>query len=273
MKQNLALVLGFVAFLPISALAQNDITAVPNRPTVSTTAQPVQLGVLETEWGVDAASSHQDLNGLLKFGTTTNLELRFANDPITADSGAHGFGDVSVGFKYRLTRDHDCQPSIALMYMFKAPTAGNLLGSGYPDHSLTLLVSKDVGKHHFDYNLVGNLLGTQNGWDHNFINALAWSHPLFRSWGADLELSGISRSSAGLAGSAQFIVSATYTARPRLVFDVGMMDRLTGPIPHAMFMAGVTYSVAELYHPGRRHGSGAASSLSAGPTTRTQGGH
>jgi hypothetical protein len=140
-KLNVALLLALVICVPQPAFTQSDITAVPNRPTVSTTAQPVQLGVLEAEWGVDAASSHQDLNGLFKFGATTNLELRFANDPITADSGTHGFGDVSVGFKYRLTGDHH-QPSIGLMYMFKAPSAGDVLGSGYADNSFTLLVSK-----------------------------------------------------------------------------------------------------------------------------------
>ena len=268
MKLSLPLVLGLIACAPQSAIAQNDITAVPNRPTVSTTAQPVQLGGLETEWGVDAASSHQDLNGLLKFGATTNLELRFANDPLTADSGTRGFGDVSAGFKYRLTRDHNHQPSVALMYMFKAPTAGNVLGSGYPDNSLTLLVSKDLGKHHVDYNLIGNLLGTQNCWDHTFVDALAWSHPMLGNWGVDAELSGVTRSSAGLPGSSQFILSATYTARPRLVFDMGMMGRLSGPIPHAMFMAGVTYSVAELYHLRGRHRPGALSSSGAGTSAR-----
>lgn len=36
--------------------AQDELTAVPNRPTVSTPAQPVQPGVLETEWGIDAAA-------------------------------------------------------------------------------------------------------------------------------------------------------------------------------------------------------------------------
>jgi hypothetical protein len=255
-KLNLPLLVAVVVCAAHFAFAQDEITAVPNRPTVSTPAQPVQLGVLETEWGVDAASSHQDLNGLIKFGATTNLELRFTNDPITADSGTHGFGDVSAGFKYRLTSDYDRRPSIALMYMFKAPTAGNVLGSGYPDNSLTLLISKDLGKYHFDYNLIGDLLGTQNGWDRNFTNALAWSHPLAGNWGMDAELSGVTRSSAGSPGSAQFILSATYTALPRLVFDIGMMGRLTGPIPHSMFMAGVTYSVAEVYHPRRRHDSG-----------------
>jgi len=247
-KLILAFALVGVVYASQSALAQDDITAVPNRPTVSTIAQPVQVGVLETEWGVDAASSHQDLNGLFKFGATTNLELRFANNPVTADSGSHGFGDVLAGFKYRLTADHGHQPSIAVMYMFKAPTAGDILGSGYADHSLTLLVSKDIGKHHFDYNLIGNLLGTRAGFDHNLMNALAWSHPVRGSWGLDAELSGVTPSSAGLPGSAQFILSATYTARPSLVFDIGTMGRLTGPIPHGMFMAGVTYSIADLYH-------------------------
>jgi hypothetical protein len=188
-KLTLPLLLILSVWAPQSAFTQDDITAVPNRPTVSTTAQPVQLGVLETEWGVDAASSHQDINGLLKFGATTNLELRFANDPITADSGTHGFGDVSVGFKYRFTSDRENQPSIAVMYMFKAPTAGNVLGSGYPDESLALLVSKDLGKHHFDYNLIGNLLGMQRGLDHNLVNALAWSRPLLGNWGVDAECS------------------------------------------------------------------------------------
>lgn len=245
MKLNLLVVA--VVFYALQSVAQNDITAVPNRPTVSTIAQPVQTGVLETEWGVDATSSHQDVNGLLKFGVSTNLELRFANDPITADSGTHGFGDVLAGFKYRLTTDHDNQPSIAVMYMFKAPTAGNVLGSGYADQVFTLLVSKDLGKHHFDYNFIANVLGMQAGLDHDFVHALAWSHPLRGSWGVNGELSGVTPSSSGLPGSAQFILAGTYTARPRLVFDFGVMGRLTGPIPHAMFMAGVTYSIADLY--------------------------
>lgn len=256
MKLNPPLFIALAFCAPLSAFAQNAITAVPNRPTVSTTAQPVQLGVLETEWGVDAASSHQDLNGLFKFGVTTNLELRFANNPMTADSGAHGFGDVSAGLKYRLTKDHDHQPSIALMYMLKAPTAGTVLGSGYVDNSLALLVSKDLGKHHLDYNLIANVLGMPHGVDHNFVHALAWSHPVRGAWGIDSEFSGVTQSAAGAPGSAQFILSATYTARPRLVLDAGMMGRLIGPIPHAMFMAGVTYSVGELYHLPRRHNSG-----------------
>src|SRR5215470_6843817 len=129
-----SLLLGCILFLHSVVskrlLAQDELTAVPNRPTVSTPAQPVKPGVLETEWGVDAAASHQDINGLLKFGVSNNFELRFTNNPITADSGAHGVGDTAFGFKYRLTQDSGYMPSVALMYMAKLPTAGDVLGSG-----------------------------------------------------------------------------------------------------------------------------------------------
>ena len=55
----------------------DQITAVPNRPTFSTTAESVQSGVFEIEYGFEASDGHQNINGLLKFGLTKNLELRF----------------------------------------------------------------------------------------------------------------------------------------------------------------------------------------------------
>jgi hypothetical protein len=239
----------FVVGFPYHLRAQDELIAVPNRPTVSTPAQPVQPGVLETEWGVDAASSHQDINGLLKFGVSKNLELRFINNPITADSGNSGTGDTGVGFKYRLTRDSGYKPSISLMYMAKLPTAGSLMGSGEVDHSFTLLASKDFGKHHFDYNLIANLLGRPHGgFDRSYLNALAWSHPVRGKLGATAELSGTTSPDAVTPAAAQVLASATYAPKPRLIFDIGMSAHITGEIPHAMFIAGLTYSIADFYH-------------------------
>jgi outer membrane putative beta-barrel porin/alpha-amylase len=253
-KQIFSFCLIALALASNPARAQEEIVAVPNRPTVSTTAEPVQRGVLETEWGIDAASSHQDINDLFKFGLTSNFEFRLANIPMIADSGTHGLGDTAFGFKYRLTRDSDHLPSIALMYMFKAPTAASGLGSGETDHSFTFLASKDLGKNHFDFNLVGNLLGRpRGGFRHNLLNALAWSHPIRGKWGATAELSGVTSAQDGFPGSAQFLTSALYTLKQRLVFDMGIAGRIEGEIPHTMFVAGVTYSVANLYHGRRRN--------------------
>lgn len=233
-------------------LAQDELTAVPNRPTVSTPAQPVQPGALETEWGVDAAASQQDINGLLKFGVSKNFELRVTNDPFLADSGTHGVGDTGVGFKYRFTQDSGHQPSIAFMYMATLPTAGDVLGSGELDQAFTFLVSKDLGKHHFDFNTVVNVLGRpQGGFDHDVLNALAWSHPIRGKWGATVEFSGVTSPNAFTPASAQFLASAIYTVRPRLVLDCGMAARITGDSPDATFIAGFTYSIAKFYrsHP------------------------
>ena len=224
MKQTLSFCLITFALASNAARAQDEIVAVPNRPTVSTTAEPVQRGVLETEWGIDAASSHQDINDLFKFGLTSNFEFRLANTPMIADSGTHGLGDTAVGFKYRLTRDSEHQPSVALMYMLTAATATNMPGSAGPSHSFAFLASKDLGKHHFDFNLIGNLLESRTGdFHHNFLNALAWSHPVRGKWGATAEISGVTSAQRGLAGNAQFLTSAIYTPESRLVFDIGVM--------------------------------------------------
>ena len=69
---------------------------------------------------------------------------------------------------------------MAFVYMAKLPTAGKVLGSGELDHVSSFLVSKDLGKHNFDFNTVVNLLGRpQGGFDHVYLNALAWSHAIY----------------------------------------------------------------------------------------------
>ena len=242
---RLLILLSFCGFV----LAQDELTAVPNRPTVSTPAQPVQPGTLETEWGVDASASERDINGLLKFGASKNFELRVTNNPFvfTANSGADGVGDTGVGFKYRFKQDSRLQPSLAFMYMAKLPTSGDVLGSGEVDHAITFLASKDLGKHHFDFNTVVNLLGrSQGGFDHDILNALAWSHPVRGKWGVTAELSGVSSQNVFTPASAQVLASAIYTVRPRLVLDCGMAARITGEIPDATFIAGFTYTIAGL---------------------------
>src|SRR5437773_6468553 len=99
-----------------SASAPDQIVAVPNRPTFSTTAESVESGVFEIEYGFEAGDGHQNINGLLKFGLTKNLELRFANNPLERDSAIAGRGDSGAGFKYKLCQQQDWRPTVCVLY-------------------------------------------------------------------------------------------------------------------------------------------------------------
>jgi len=46
-----------------------EIAAVPNRPTFATTAETVQRGVFEIEYGVQAGAGHQNVNGVLNLAS------------------------------------------------------------------------------------------------------------------------------------------------------------------------------------------------------------
>src|SRR6266850_1642528 len=130
----------------------HEITAVPNRPTFASTAEMVQLGVFEIEYGFEAARGHQNINGLLKWGAVKNLELWFLNNPIDRDAGTAGLGDSGAGFKYKLFPQMKARPTVAILYVATLPTAKPGLGAGAMAHLVQFLVSKDFGKHHFDVN-------------------------------------------------------------------------------------------------------------------------
>src|SRR5215510_13349557 len=103
---------GAVESTPAQPTAPPDqISAVPNRPTFSSTAESVQPGVFEIEYGFELAEGHQNINGLLKFGASKNLELRFANNPIERDAAVSGFGDSGAGFKYKIFPQKGWRPT------------------------------------------------------------------------------------------------------------------------------------------------------------------
>src|SRR3989454_2071601 len=101
----------------------DEITAVPNRPTFASTAEMVQLGVFEIEYGFEAAKGHQNINGLLKWGAIKNLELWFLNNPIERDAGTAGVGDSRGGVKYKMFSQKNARPAGAGFYAAALPTA------------------------------------------------------------------------------------------------------------------------------------------------------
>ncbi|MDP9338133.1 MAG: hypothetical protein M3P45_04620 [Acidobacteriota bacterium] len=225
------------------------ITAVPNRPTFSTTAEAVQRGVLEVEYGVELAAEHQNINGLIKFGIFNNLELRFANNPFVRDGGIAGMGDSGAGFKYRIFSQEGLLPTFSVLYTASISTSTGTPGIGAMGHGVDVLLSKDFGKHHFDFNEGVRFLGRPGtgGYDRNYFTAFDYAHPLPRKWGYAIEIAGFSRANAATPASMVILLAATYNVSPRLVLDAGEYTAVYGKLPRVTFFLGVTYSIADLY--------------------------
>jgi hypothetical protein len=230
--------------------ALDQITAVPNRPTFSTTAESVQSGVFEIEYGMEAAEGHENINGLLKFGLTRNLEVRFGNNPIERDFGVTGRGDSGAGFKYKVFSQKNWMPTFSVLYTATIPTATAGVGAGAVGHSAGILVSKDFGKNHFDFNETAQWLGRPgaSGFNRDYFTALAYSRTLSGKWGVTAEVAGFSWTNSAAPATMTIMGAATYNLSSRLVLDSGVYFAAYGNLPRATFFAGVTYSVGDLYH-------------------------
>src|SRR6266853_6437429 len=234
-----------------------EITAVPNRPTFASTAEMVQLGVFEVEYGFEAAKNHQNINGLLKWGAVKNLELWFLNNPIERDAGTAGLGDSGAGFKYKLFPQKDGRPTVAVLYVATIPTARPELGAGAVAHLAQILVSKDFGKHHFDLNEGVQFVGRPQlgGFDRRYFTALSYSRPLSGKWGYTGEIAGFSRQNITTPATMTLLNAATYNLSSRLVLDGGAYIAVYGQLPRFTAFAGLTYSIANLYHLHPAHAS------------------
>ncbi len=238
--------------------AQVELVAVPNRPTFATTAETVQRGVLELEYGFEAADGHQNMNGLLKFGLFKNLELRLANNPFQRDNGVAGLTDTGVGFKFKAIAQKGARPTFSILYTATLPTATNSLGTGATGHSVQLLVSKDFGKHHIDLNEGVQFVGRPGvgGYDRNYFSSFSYAHPLKGKWSWTGEVAGFSWTNANTPASMVVLGAVTYSPSPRLVLDSGVYVTVYGNLPRVVGFVGFTYAIADLYHPHAARRSG-----------------
>jgi hypothetical protein len=198
----------------------------------------------------EAADGHQNINGLVKFGLFKNLELRFANNPFERDAGLAGVGDSGAGFKYRIRSQAGLLPTFSVLYTAAIPTSTATPGIGAVDHDVNLLFSKDFGKHHIDINGGVNFLGRPgaSGYDRNYFTAFSYSHPVTQKLGFSAELAGFSRANASTPATMTLLFAATYNMSSRLVLDGGEYTAVYGNLPRLTGFAGVTYSIADLYH-------------------------
>ena len=247
----------------------NEIIAVPNRPTFATTAEAVQRGVLEVEYGMEAADGHQNINGLIKFGIFKNLELRFLNNPFERDDGRAGTGDSGAGFKYRIVSQKKVLPTFSVLYTASFSTSTGTPGIGATGHGVDVLVSKDFGKHHFDFNEGVRFLGRPGigGYDRNYFTTFDYGHPLPGKWGYAVEIAGFSRANASTPANMVILLTATYSPSPRLVLDIG---EYTGGV--RKFSAGYIFHGSNVFDcgfvPSPPHEPCRARSVSAAPINR-----
>jgi hypothetical protein len=205
--------------------------------------------VFEIESGFEAASGHGDINALLKLGLLQNLELRFAVNPVERDAGTAALGDCAAGLKYRFITQNGARPTLAFLYTATLPTAGDGLGARALGHAAGILVSKDFGRHHLDFNESAEWRGRPDaaGFDRDYFTALAYSHPLGNRLGITAEIAGFSRINKAIPSTLTILDALTYNVSARLVFDAGFYIAAHGDLPRLTVFAGLTWSVADLY--------------------------
>lgn len=245
----------FLALAGCAALGAQDITVNPNRPSFANPATVTMPGVAELEFGLqrtlypDASRSDYQPT-LLKLGLTQDLELRFGWNGVTRNEDPGGASvtggtDPSLGFTWRLLRQDAFGADLALTYAHKLPRASvqKGIGSGAPDDTAGILLSKDFGALHADLNVLETWVGQPGaGRLRQPAAALAFTHPLAGPWSAGAEVYVISGGEAGPRDLAT-LWNVAYQVSPRLVLDAGFDHGLNHEAPRWNYFVGLTWGV------------------------------
>ena len=246
-----------VAFSSLARAGEGDEVrpaAVPNRPTVSTTAALSAPGWLEGELGgLYARARRPGPDPMRRTSFPYSLKLAFSEDwgvridgeawvRQTAIDGARdtGFGDTSFVVKRRLAMDTDSAFGLEASVM--APTAkrGLGLGSGEPDYTVNAIYSADAGDWHTDVNLANTRLGafgaSEGRWQ--TLGAVSLSRRIDDRWGVVGEISGTHRRNA--SATAQVLGAVTYAIFRYAVIDFGAAHGLNRATPTWQAFAGIT---------------------------------
>jgi hypothetical protein len=243
-----------------SACFNSTVTSVPSRPTVTSATDTTQCGVVELEYGLERqwpgdGAHRDDLTGGLRFGLTPNLDFHWSSGDfvhlMNGDGNRTGYGDNWLGLRYRFLAQTKRRPSLGVFYEAKVPSASTALGlgSGQVDDSISFLVSKDVRKFHFDFNLIELLAGRQlaPGVDHNTGFALATWLPLTPRLSGVIEPYGYTLLNQSNPAFASVMVGGNYKVQPRLYLDAGLDVGATHYAPDKRVYVGVTYAIVNMY--------------------------
>ncbi len=135
-------------------------------------------------------------------------------------------------------------PALALNYGVKVPSANPAkgFGTGFTDHVLTLISSRDFGRAHFDFNVVGTIAGEPYGHEGAAQFGLALSLPVSRRFTWVLDSYGGSQ--PGTTNRYGAVLSGgTWTVHPWLVLDAAYTRAYTAGAPRQQITMGVTHAM------------------------------
>lgn len=240
-----------------TAIAADEPTATPYRPTVSTPAALSEAGWLELEAGGQqtsggASSRRESIPYTLKLAFTPDWGVRIGGEGWVRDLGTDGtrlsgFGDTAFIVKRRFALND--KAAFGLEGGVNFPTAKEGLGSEKANYLLTGIYSADLGEYHTDLNLSATRFGKsvpdegriQTGW------AASLSRPLANTWGVAGEFSGTYQK--GIPSTAQFLAAVSYNYSKRVVFDAGVAAGLNRASADWSLFAGVTLLINKVHSP------------------------
>ena len=235
--------------------------AVPNRPTVSTTADLSAPGWLEGELGgLYLHDRHPDADPARRASLPYSLKLAFSREwgvridgeagvRRTAADGTHegSFGDTTFVLKRRFEIGDASAAGLELSTTTPTARPGLGTGSGKPDYSIDGIYSVDLGDWHTDINLLGTRVGAigrdEGRWQ--TLGAFGLSRRLGDRWGVVAEMSGTRRS--GVPGTAQVLGALTCSVERSVVIDFGIAHGLNRATPTWQAFVGVTAVLARVF--------------------------
>jgi uncharacterized protein YwlG (UPF0340 family) len=236
--------------VPVTDDKQPEITANPGRPAMATSALLTPVGYAQFESGLlfatDSAgfSNRSGDEETMRVTVSPFLQFIASAEPLahtsTAQESLYQRGDSTAGLQVVMMPGHGIKPTISSSYLHlvRMGTASSLDIGGYSNSAL-LLASSDFGHLHVDANVFlneteGPVRRAQLG------EAVAFSHPVTAKLGAVAEVRHFTQP---LTGGTVYstLWGASYSIRPNLVIDTGLVNGLTGTSTRCQVASGITY--------------------------------
>jgi hypothetical protein len=239
------------------AQSQDPHAAQPERPTVATHAGTVAPGWLEVEASGEfdryADNAHAVVVPVnLKIGLGSHTQLSLFPSGIRTPAGrTMELGDLSLGVKWRIADDLSFLGRVALLPIIKLPTGSTSsgAGTGTVDGTIVLISSNDLNGVALDINVAytrrsgdGRTAPREAAlWTISFggpgIGDLGWAAELYGYPGTS--------GSAGTSRTVAILFGPTFTFRSWIVFDLGLIEPVVGPQPHALY-CGLTWNIGRI---------------------------